>query len=69
MNVAGGAYSTGHKSLLFASKVLAASGLEMLQSEELREKAWEEHDDRTRGKEYETPLPEGLTPPLDMWEK
>lgn len=69
MNVAGGAYSTGHKSLIFASKVLAVSGLEMLQSEELREKAWEEHDERTRGKEYETPLPEGLTPPLDMWEK
>jgi aminobenzoyl-glutamate utilization protein B len=69
MNVAGGAYSTGHKSLLFASKVLAASALEMLQSDELREKAWEEHDERTRGKEYATPLPEGLEPPLDMWEK
>ncbi|MBD3172247.1 amidohydrolase [Candidatus Bathyarchaeota archaeon] len=69
MNVAGGAYSTGHKSLIFASKVLAASALDMLQSEELREKAWEEHDERTRGKEYETPLPEGLEPPLDMWEK
>jgi len=69
MNVAGGAHSTGHKSLLFSSKVIAASGLELLMDEALREAAWKEHAERTMGKEYKTPIPEGMNPPLDMWEK
>jgi aminobenzoyl-glutamate utilization protein B len=69
MNVAGGAHSIGHKSLLFASKVIAASGLDLLLDENLRESAWKEHGERTMGKMYKTPIPEGLEPPLDMWEK
>lgn len=69
MNVAGGAHSIGHKSLIFASKVIAASGLDMLMSDELRAAAWKEHGDRTRGKEYKTPIPEGMRPPVDMWDK
>ena len=69
MNVAGGAHSIGHKSLLFASKVIATSGLDLLMDEKLREAAWKEHGERTLGKEYKTPIPEGMKPPLDMWEK
>lgn len=69
MNVAGGAHSTGHKSLLFASKIIAASGLDLLMDAKLREAAWKEHKERTLGKEYKTPIPEGMKPPLDMWEK
>jgi aminobenzoyl-glutamate utilization protein B len=69
MNVAGGAYSIGHKSLIFASKVIAGSGLDLLTDASLREAAWKEHDERTMGKEYKSPIPEGMEPPLDMWEK
>jgi aminobenzoyl-glutamate utilization protein B len=69
MNVAGSAHSIGHKSLIFASKVIANSGLDILMDKRLREKAWEEHKRRTQGKMYETPIPEGMKPPFDLWEK
>jgi aminobenzoyl-glutamate utilization protein B len=67
MNVAASAHSIGHKSLIFASKVLASAGLDLLTDTELREKAWEEHRKRTMGKVYKTPIPEGMEPPLDLW--
>ncbi|TRO59719.1 amidohydrolase [Candidatus Bathyarchaeota archaeon] len=69
MNVAGGAHCIGHKSLIYASKVIAASGLDMMMDPALREAAWKEQKERTMGKEYKTPIPEGMTPPLNMWEK
>ena len=69
MNVAASAHSIGHKSLIFASKVIASTGLDLLTDAELREKAWEEHRKRTMGLEYKTPIPEGMEPPLDMWGK
>ena len=69
INVACSAHSIGHKSLLFAAKVMAASALELLTDGELLKKAWEEHRERTRGRTYVSPLPEGLEPPLDMWER
>jgi aminobenzoyl-glutamate utilization protein B len=69
MNVAASAHSIGHKSLIFASKVIATSGLDLLTDTEIRKKAWDEHTKRTMNKEYKTPIPEGMDPPLDMWEK
>jgi len=69
MNVAGSAYGTGHKSLIFASKVIAASAIDLLTKPRLLKEAWEEHEKRTIGREYKTPLPEDAQPPLDMWEK
>jgi len=69
MNVAASAHSIGHKSLIFASKVIASAGLDLLTDPELRERAWEEHRKRTMGMEYKTPIPEGMEPPLDMWGK
>jgi aminobenzoyl-glutamate utilization protein B len=69
MNVAASAHSIGHKSLIFASKVIAASGLDLLTDPEMRKKAWDEFKQRTMGKEYKTPIPEGMEPPLDMWGK
>jgi aminobenzoyl-glutamate utilization protein B len=69
MNVAGSSHSIGHKSLIFASKVIALSGLDLLMDAGLREAAWKEHAERTMGKEYKTPIPADMKPPLDMWEK
>jgi len=69
MNVAGSAHSIGHKSLIYAAKTIAASGLDLLMNPELREAAWKEHAERTRGKQYKSPIPEGVKPPLDLWKK
>ena len=69
MNVAGGAHSTGHKSLIYASKVMAASALDLMTEPELLRKAWDEQRRRLMGKEYRSPIPAEAKPPLDMWGK
>lgn len=69
MNVAQSGTGVGHKSLVFASKVIAASAVDLLTKPALLEKAWDEHRERTRGKKYVSPLPHDAKPPLDMWEK
>lgn len=69
MNVAGGAHSTGHKSLIYASKVMAASALDLIADPGLLEKAWEEQRRRLMGKEYKSPIPAEAKPPLDLWGK
>jgi aminobenzoyl-glutamate utilization protein B len=68
-NVAQGVSGIGHKSLIFASKVIAASAIDLLTKPELLEKAWEEHKKRMAGRTYKTPLPADAKPPLDMWTK
>jgi aminobenzoyl-glutamate utilization protein B len=67
MNVAASIAGIGHKSLLFASKVIAASALDLLTQPELLQKAWDEQRRRTHGKTYRSPLPLDAKPPLDMW--
>jgi len=63
----------GHKSLVFAAKVMAGAALEVLTDENLRYALNEEHEERLKGRTYKTPLPEGLQPPLEIarenWEK
>ncbi|MFP3951384.1 MAG: M20 family metallopeptidase [Candidatus Bathyarchaeia archaeon] len=66
-NVALGGMSIGHKSLFFASKVIAATGIDLLTKPELIKEAWEELEERKAGREYESPIPEDLDPPLDQW--
>jgi len=68
-NVAFSGMSIGHKSLVFASKVIAASALDLLTRPELLKKAWEEHGERLRGRTYKTPVPPEAKPPLDQWKK
>lgn len=67
--VAQSAAGTGHKSLIFASKVLAASVLDLLTNSGLLEKAKQEHRKRLRGRKYVSPIPPEHKPPLDAWEK
>lgn len=68
-NVAMGGMSIGHKSLFFASKVIAATGLDLLTKPEMREAAWDELKRRKAGREYKSPIPADLDPPLDQWKK
>ena len=67
MNVAASGTGIGHKSLIFASKVIAASALDILVKPELLKEAWEEQSRRTIGKTYRSPLPPDAKPPLGMW--
>ena len=68
-NVAQSGMGIGHKSLIFASKTIAASAIDLLTDPELLMKAWEELKERTKGRTYGTPLPPDAKPPLDMWAK
>ena len=61
--------SIGHKSLVFASKVIAASAIDLLTKPGLLKKAWEEHEERLRGRTYKSPVPPEAKPPLDQWKK
>lgn len=62
--VACGGMSIGHKAMLTAAKVMAASGIDFLTHPEIVKKMREEWIDRKEGKEYKSPLPPGLKPPI-----
>ena len=68
-NVAQAGTSIGHKSLIFASKVIATSALDLLAKPELVKKAQEEFERRKRGRVYRSPVPPDAKPPLDQWLK
>jgi aminobenzoyl-glutamate utilization protein B len=69
MNVAASGTGIGHRSLIFASKVIAASAIDLLTKPELLKKAKEEQAKRMMGKTYRSPLPADAKPPLEMWGK
>jgi aminobenzoyl-glutamate utilization protein B len=60
--------SIGHKSLLFAAKAIAASILDLFTQPGLLGKARKDFLERTKGKEYRSPLPPDLKPPLNQLE-
>ena len=59
----------GHKSLIFAAKVIATSAIDLLTKPDLLKKAKDEHAKRTRGRVYKSPIPPEVKPPLDLWKK
>ncbi|MCS7120118.1 MAG: amidohydrolase [Nitrososphaerota archaeon] len=61
--------SLGHKSLIFAAKVMATTALDLLSDNHLLEQARMEHSKRLGSRNYESPLPEYAKPPLDFWQK
>ncbi|MCW4048764.1 MAG: M20 family metallopeptidase [Candidatus Bathyarchaeota archaeon] len=68
-NVAFSGMSIGHKSLFFASKVIAATAIDLLTKPDLLKAAWKELDRRKAGRVYKSPIPADLDPPLDQWKK
>jgi aminobenzoyl-glutamate utilization protein B len=68
-NVAQSGVGLGHKSLVFAAKVMTTTGIDLLTDMDLLKRAKEEHKQRTAGKKYKCPLPAGMQPPLDIWQK
>jgi aminobenzoyl-glutamate utilization protein B len=61
--------SIGHRSLIFASKVLAASGLDLLTKPDLLKAVQDEWKERLAGRVYKPPIPADLAPPLDQLKK
>ena len=55
------------RSLIFASKVMSLTALDLLTDEDLLERAKEDHLRRLRGRTYKLLIPESLTPPLNFW--
>jgi len=67
--VAQNGMSIGHKSLIFASKVFAASGLDLLTKPDLLKRVRDEWKERLAGRVYKPPIPADLKPPLHQLEK
>ncbi len=61
--------SIGHKSLIFASNVMAATGLDLLTDASLLKAVRDEWKERLAGRTYEPPIPADLAPPLDQLKK
>jgi len=59
----------GHKSLIFASKVMATTAIDLLTNEDVLNKATEEHRRRMGDRKYNSPIPLDHKPPLDVWDK
>jgi aminobenzoyl-glutamate utilization protein B len=68
-NVAFSGMSIGHKSLFYASKIIATSAIDLMLKPELIKKAWEELSQRKAGRTYKSPIPLDLDPPLNQWKK
>ena len=68
-HVAVGGMSIGHKSTVFASKVMATTVLDLLTKPDLLKKVREDWEERMEGFTYKSPLPPDLKPPLDQLEK
>ena len=56
----------GHKSLIFATKVMTGSVVELLTNPDLLKKIKDEHAEVMTGKKYICPIPKDVKPPLDI---
>lgn len=66
-NTALSGMSIGHKSLLFASKVIALSTIDLLTKPILLQKTKQEFESRIGNRTYQSPIPSGTKPPLSQW--
>jgi len=61
--------SIGHKSLIFATKVMAGSAVELITKPDLLKKVKDEHVESMIGKKYVCPIPPEVKPPLEIARK
>lgn len=62
--VACGGMSIGHKCLITAAKVMAGTGIDFLTNPDLIKRMQEELTEKKKGREYKSPLPPDLKPPV-----
>lgn len=65
-NVALNGMGIGHKSLIFAAKVIASSAIDLLSKPDLMSSVHEEFKKRKAGREYKSPIPDHIKPPLEI---
>ncbi len=58
--------SIGHKSLIFATKVMAGSAVELLTDPDLLKEIKDEHVEKMKGMKYICPIPDDVKPPLEI---
>jgi len=58
--------SIGHKSLIFATKTMAGSAVELVTKPDLLKKVKDEHAKRMKGRKYVCPIPDDVKPPLEL---
>jgi aminobenzoyl-glutamate utilization protein B len=58
--------SIGHKSLIFATKVIAGSAVDLITKPEVLKKIKDEYAERMKGRKYVCPIPEEIKPPLEI---
>ncbi|MEE9509089.1 MAG: amidohydrolase [Candidatus Bathyarchaeia archaeon] len=68
-NVASCGTSIGHKSTIFASKVMSTSIIDLLTKPELLKKVRDDWNERMKNLVYKSPLPPDLKPPLHQLKK
>ncbi len=66
-NVAQSGVGLGHKSLIFAAKVMAATVIDLLMDAKLLNQATQEHRRRLGKQTYKPVIAPDATPPLDIW--
>jgi aminobenzoyl-glutamate utilization protein B len=62
--VAQGKSPLAHKGMISVAKAMAATGLAVMESEQLREAAWSDLKKRRKGQDYISPIPPGAEPPV-----
>lgn len=62
--VAQGKTPAAHKGMIYAAKAMAATAKRAIEDQSLREAAWAEHRAQLQQTPYESPLPEGVKPPI-----
>ena len=62
--VAQGKSPLAHKGMVSVAKVMAATGLAAMTSDQLREAAWADLKKRRKGQDYKSPIPAGAEPPV-----
>ena len=67
--VAQGASPLGHRSLIYAAKIIAATTIDLLQKPEKLEEAKKEQKKRIGNKKYKNPIPKNIKPPKNPWKK
>lgn len=65
-SVACGGMSIGHKSLLFAAKTIAGAALDLITKPELLKKVRDEFHTKMKGRNYVSPIPDDVPPPLEV---
>ncbi|MEM3615684.1 MAG: amidohydrolase [Candidatus Methanomethylicia archaeon] len=68
-NVASAGTSIGHKGCIYAAKVIAITALEIISKQKLIEEAWKEFKDKTRDKEYKSPIPPEIREPPKIFKQ